>query len=215
MRQLADTSVALAYLLAKKEVLSSRYAPEVIEPLDSPEEITESKFLRELAWVILCGGMAESVVRSRFPTITRSFLNWCSAGKIAERSSECVNSATACFHHERKIEAIAASARIVHSRSFTVVHKSILRDPLASLMEFPFIGPTTAFHLAKNIGVRVAKPDRHLTRLASASGFQDVQVFCGRISVFLSEDIRKVDSVLWRFATMHPDYIERFTGYAA
>ena len=72
MRQFADASVALAYLLAKKEILSSRYAPEVIQPLDSPEEITESRSLRELAWVILCGGMAESVVRSRFPAITLS-----------------------------------------------------------------------------------------------------------------------------------------------
>jgi hypothetical protein len=214
MRQLADTSMALAYLLAKKEVLGSRFAPEVVEPLDSPEDVTESKFLRELAWVILCGGMAESVVRSRFPAITNSFLNWCSAGEIAKRSFECINSATVYFRHEKKIEAIAASARIIHRRSFAIVHKSILRDPLASLMEFPFIGPTTAFHLAKNIGLQVAKPDRHLTRLASANGFQDVQAFCGRISIFLGEDIRKVDSVLWRFATLHPDYIERFTSYA-
>lgn len=214
MRQLAETSMALAYLQAKKEVLGSRFALEVIEPLDSPEEVTESKFLRELAWVILCGGIAESVIRNRFPAITHSFLNWCSAEEIAERSSECINSATACFRHGKKIEAIATSARIIHRRSFGVIHKRILSDPLACLMEFPFIGPTTAFHLAKNIGVRVAKPDRHLIRLASASGFQDVQAFCGRISVFLGEDIRKVDSVLWRFATMHPDYVKRFTSYA-
>ena len=159
--------------------------------------------------------MAESVVRNRFPAITQSFLNWCSAGEIVERSSECVTSATVYFRHEKKIEAIAASARIIHIRSFPVVRDNILRDPIGSLMEFPFIGPTTAFHLAKNIGVRVAKPDRHLTRLASASGFEDVQAFCGCISVFLGEDIRKVDSVLWRFATMHTDYIERFASYAA
>jgi hypothetical protein len=215
MHQFADASMALAYLLAKKEVLGSRFAPEVVEPFDSPEKVTESKFLRELAWVILCGGIAESVVRSRFPAITNSFLNWCSAEEIAARSSECIISATVCFRHNKKIEAIAASARIVHRRSFAVVHEGILRDPLRSLMEFPFIGPTTAYHLAKNIGVQVAKPDRHLTRLATASGFQDVQAFCGRISVFLGEDIRKVDSVLWRFATMHPDYIERFASYAA
>ena len=43
----ADTSMALAYLLVKKEVLGSRFALEVIEPLNSPEELTESRFLRE------------------------------------------------------------------------------------------------------------------------------------------------------------------------
>jgi hypothetical protein len=51
-------------------------------------------------------------------------------------------------------------------------------------------------------------------RLASANGFDDVQAFCGRISVFPGEDIRKVDSVHWRFATIHSGYIERFTSYA-
>jgi hypothetical protein len=214
MRQFADASMALAYLLAKKDILGSKYALEIIEPLNPLEAVNESGFLRELAWVILCGGMAESVVRKVFPAITESFLDWRSAEEIAERSSECIGSAAVHFRHEKKIEAIASSARIVHLRSFSVIHENILRDPLGSLMEFPFIGPTTVFHLAKNIGVLVAKPDRHLTRLASANGFDDVQAFCGRISVFLGEDIRKVDSVLWRFATIHSDYIERFSSYA-
>jgi hypothetical protein len=215
MRQFADASMALAYLLAKKEILGSRYAVEVIEHIIPVETISETRLLRELAWVILSAGMAESVVRKVFPAITESFLDWCSAAEISSRSQECVSSASAHFRHEGKIGAIAASARIIHTRSFPVVRDSILRDPMVSLMEFPFIGPTTTFHLAKNIGVRVAKPDRHLTRLASASGFDDVQAFCGCISAFLGEDIRKVDSVLWRFATMHPDFIERFTSYAA
>jgi hypothetical protein len=157
--------------------------------------------------------MAESVIRKVFPAITKSFLNWCSAKEISDHSTECINSATAHFRHKRKIEAIAAGARTVHLRSFSVIRDDIQRDPLGCLVAFPFIGPTTVFHLAKNIGVQVAKPDRHLTRLALANGFNDVQAFCGSISVFLGEDIRKVDSVLWRFATMHSDYVERFTSY--
>jgi hypothetical protein len=215
MCQFADTSIAFAYLLAKKEVLGSKYALEVIQPLSPLGAVSESGFLRELAWVILCGGMAESVVRGVFPAITESFLNWRSAEEISECSKECVDSAMAHFRHKRKIEAIAAGARTVHVRSFPVIRDDILRDPLGCLVEFPFIGPTTVFHLAKNIGVQVAKPDRHLARLALANGFDDVQAFCGCISVFLGEDIRKVDSVLWRFATMHSDYIERFTSYTA
>lgn len=215
MYQLPDTSMALAYLLAKKEVLRSSFALEVIEAFGSVETVDESAFLRELAWVILCGGMAESVVRRVFPAITRSFLGWRSAGEIAERASECIDSAAVYFRHERKLKAIAAGARIVHTRSFHVVREEILKDPLSSLIAFPFIGPTTVFHLAKNIGVRVAKPDRHLARLAAASGFDDVQAFCGCISEFLGEDIRKVDSVLWRFATIRSDYVERFTSYAS
>jgi hypothetical protein len=158
--------------------------------------------------------MAESVVRKVFPEIARSFLNWGSAEAIVGGSKECIASALLCFRHEGKIQAIAESAYIVHERTFETILDDILEDPFRTLLSFPYVGPTTVFHIAKNIGIPVAKPDRHLLRLASANGFCDVQAFCGQISDFLGEDIRKVDSVLWRFATLHHDYVERFISYS-
>jgi hypothetical protein len=158
--------------------------------------------------------MAESVVRAKFPAITIGFLEWRSAREIAINSEVCVLSALSHFRHEPKIRAIAEAARIINEQSFVVIKQGILQDPIKNLMEFPFIGPTTAFHLAKNIGVRVAKPDRHLSRLAASSGYGKVEEFCGCISSFLGEDIRKVDSVLWRFATLHQDYLDRFAAFS-
>lgn len=43
-------------------ILSSKYSLEMIEPLDPVEAVSESGFLHEFAWVILCGGIAESVI---------------------------------------------------------------------------------------------------------------------------------------------------------
>jgi hypothetical protein len=215
MAHQTETTLALAYLFAKKEVLRSRFAAELVEPLPEPMELDESSFLRELAWVILSSGMAEYVVRAKFPAITRSFLAWRSAREITDISETCVLSALTYFRHEAKIRAIAQSAQIVHRRSFCIIKQEILTDPINNLMAFPFIGPTTAFHLAKNVGVKVSKPDRHLSRLAASSGFAQVDEFCGCISSFLGEDIRMVDSVLWRFATLHQDYLDRFSGFVS
>jgi len=54
---------------------------------------------------------------------------------------------------------------------FDVYKRAVLQDPVPTLRSFPYIGGVTAFHLAKNLGADLAKPDRHLSRLAAAQGF--------------------------------------------
>jgi hypothetical protein len=211
-----DGRLARAYLYAKCEVLNSPHREELLTSSQSPHEITEPDFLRELAWVILSAGIAEAVVRSKFPDISTSFLEWESARCISERAEECVTSALRHFRHARKIGAIARAAAIVSAApSFVVFKDQLLRDPIRELQSFAYIGPITVFHIAKNIGIAVAKPDRHLQRLARSSGFDSVGEFCGTIASFLGEDIRLVDSVLWRFATMYGDYVARFNQFTS
>jgi hypothetical protein len=164
--------------------------------------------------VILSAGIAEAVVRSKFADISSSFLEWQSARCISERAEECITNALRHFRHERKIRAIAgAAATLSLAPSFAAFKDQLLRDPIRELQSFAYIGPITVFHIAKNIGIAVAKPDRHLQRLARSSGFESVEDFCGSIARFLGEDIRRVDSVLWRFATLHQDYVLRFSQF--
>jgi hypothetical protein len=67
------------------------------------------------------------------------------------------------------------------------------------LMRLPYIGEITRFHLAKNFGVDVAKPDRHLVRIAAH--FQtDPHSLCARLSQESGDRINTVDVVLWRAA---------------
>jgi len=42
----------------------------------------------------------------------------------------------------------------------------VLDEPHAFLMSLPYVGAVTWRHLAKNLGLPVAKADRHLVRLA-------------------------------------------------
>jgi len=207
-------SLARAYLSAKSAVLNSAYAVELVCTRTSIIGLSEAQFLREFAWVVLSAGMAERVVRSRFDGVSESFLNWRSAVEITEAAQTCVASALVHFAHERKIRAIAEGAKLVNEKTFPVLWAEIDRDPLMQLRQFPYIGPITAFHLAKNLGINTAKPDRHMNRLCSAAGFTHVEDFCGSISRFVGDDVRTVDTVLWRFATLNPDYLNLFVAAA-
>ncbi len=72
------------------------------------------------------------------------------------------------------------------------------------------IGPITSFHLAKNLGYPVAKADRHVQRLSDELGFRDAQQLCQYLSEWSGEPVPVVDVVLWRYATLAPNYLTHF-----
>ena len=61
----------------------------------------------------------------------------------------------------------------------------------------PWLGVITKFHLAKNIGVDVAKPDVHLTRLAEAEG-TTAQELCDRLAKETGYRAATIDLITWR-----------------
>jgi len=206
-----EARLVQAYLAAKKVVLRSHFAAEVVAALPDPHKMQENQFLRELAWVVLSSGMAEAVVRLKFPFISVEFLEFISAKAIADQKDECIAGAFVHFRNKPKITAIAYAAERIAHEGFGSIQTSVIDNPIMELQKFPFIGPVTAYHLAKNLGVRTAKPDRHLVRLARVSGFADVQPFCQLISAYIGEDIRLVDLVLWRYATLNRHYASLFS----
>jgi hypothetical protein len=84
------------------------------------------------------------------------------------------------------------------------VRAAIATDPIQKLMEFPFIGPITVWHLAKNLGLNVAKPDRHLVRISMALGFSNPMKFCNVIAQERGDPVRVVDLIIWRYMADHP-----------
>jgi len=66
------------------------------------------------------------------------------------------------------------------------------------LQTLPYLGKITSYHLARNIGLDVAKPDRHLTRLSAEYGFTTAQEMCEFIAKNVGERIGTVDVILWR-----------------
>jgi hypothetical protein len=154
------------------------------------------------------------VIRNLFHPISSSFYYWESAKIIVENESHCRNSALRHFNNIHKINAIIITAKNISSKGFNIFKANIHLEPLKILQSLPYIGPVTCYHLAKNIGLQVAKPDRHLTRLAHSVGYSDVQQFCKYISLQTGDNIPVVDIVLWRFASITEGYLDFFLNAA-
>jgi hypothetical protein len=204
-------TLASAYIRAKMKVLAAGYAHEIIWQKNlRTEDLTERDLLRECAWVILSSGMRESVIQRKFPGIGQAFFEWTSAEVIVWHHDQCVEAAMALFGHRGKIEAIAKCAHIIYEKGFELLHEELTSSPIDALQQFPFIGPATSHHVAKNIGFPVAKPDRHLCRFAELSGYQTPADLCQALADYIGDPIAVVDIVLWRFATLHHDYMTSF-----
>jgi hypothetical protein len=70
-------------------------------------------------------------------------------------------------------------------------------DKLAFAESLPWIGGITKYHVVKNFGADVAKPDVHLQRLADREGCTPQQL-CERLAKETGLRVAAVDTVLWR-----------------
>jgi hypothetical protein len=192
-------SLVYRYLSAKRFLESSGYAEEISwQRSRDATTISECDFLREAAWVILCSGFREDVVRKRFPYISLCFCDFESSSQIWENSEQCIAAARLSFGNERKLSAITKVAREVVVTGFEKVLANLIASPIEYLSGFYCIGEITAHHLAKNLGFQLAKPDRHLVRLAKREGFSKAHNMCIEIAERTGDLISVVDIVLWR-----------------
>ena len=162
-------------------------------------DFTETQLLREAAWVILCSGFRESIIRRIFDHVSLSFCDWESAELIVKSRRLCRAAASASFRNEQKLEAICETAERIHLCGFCSFKTEVLQNPIARLQSLPYIGPITAVHLAKNLGLDVAKPDRHLVRLSHEFGYTCAAELCGDIARATGEQVNVVDLALWRY----------------
>ena len=188
------------YKAARSWICSSPYSDEVRwqESL-SLANLDESHFLREYAWVVLNSGFKEAIIRKRFNFISLCFCDWESGKSIAERERVCVETAFSVFRNRKKLEAITFTAKLIARDGFEGFSSSLRRDVALALRQLPYIGEVTSLHLAKNLGADVAKPDRHLVRLAARFGYSDAAAMCNDISAAMGDRISVTDLVLWRF----------------
>jgi hypothetical protein len=171
------------------------------------EDIAESDFLREAAWVILCSGFRESILRKLFSGVSLCFCDWESAAAITENAHLCKLTAMDVFKNQRKIDAIVQLAGTIAELGFPELKRRIAIDPIPQLQTLPYIGPITSWHLAKNLGFNVAKPDRHLAFLAKALGFSDAHCLCNELANATGDADAVIDLALWRYSAQNVRHI--------
>ena len=162
-------------------------------------EFTESDLLREHAWVALCSGFRESAVRRVFDHVSLCFCDWESAEAIVSAGEICCTTAALAFANRIKLRSVLSTARYINNIGFEDFKRSVLADPIKRLQVLPFIGPVTSWHLAKNLGLDVAKPDRHLVRVSARLGFRSADHLCRELAATTGEQAKVVDLIVWRY----------------
>lgn len=197
--------LAHSYLDAKQLVISAGYAAEIDwQETVRFNDLTEGKFLREYSWVVFSSGFRESVLRNKFAELTAAFNLLTSASSIVAKRSKCQRAALRVFGHRGKVNAVLDTCKQIHLDGFASFRDQLLAGGVEFIDRLPFMGPATSYHLAKNIGLDVVKPDRHLVRIANAAGFESPHDFCESINGVVGDPISVVDIVVWRFATLFP-----------
>ena len=152
--------------------------------IDWAETITRpadaEAFASEAIYVIVNSGFRNSIAA---PIVER-----CMAALRAGRS------AATEFGHEGKHQAIDA-IWIERELLFSEYQQS--EDQIAFLRSLPWIGPVTAWHLAKNLGGDHAKPDVHMERLARRD-HTTTKKLCARLARQTGYRVATIDTVLWR-----------------
>lgn len=146
---------------------------------------TAEDLAREYAWVVLNSGMKNTVARGIMDRV------WPALDQ-GRRVREV-------FGHPGKAAAIELFWQTRAAR-FEELGLQLRLGPAAVLAwceSQPWIGKITKYHLAKNLGADVAKPDRWLVRLADASG-ESVERLCQRLAITSGDRVATVDVVLWR-----------------
>lgn len=168
------------YLEAKAEIILAGYRKEIewaenLKPCESA-----FAFFVEYGWVVVNSGMKNQVAVKIWGRILDAFSK---SRPISE-----------VFGHKGKVAAIEYVWRNQHN---LFIDWGQAQDKLAFLKSLPWIGDITKYHLAKNLGTDIAKPDRHLVRIAERSG-ETVQGLCERLSNETGDRVALVDLVIWR-----------------
>lgn len=141
-------------------------------------------FLKEYMWVVVNSGLKNQVAQKIYARILDA---------IADRKP--IKNA---FRHPGKAAAIT---RAIREYEEWFKEYQAAEDKLLYLEQLPWIGKITKFHLARNLGLDVCKPDRHLVRIASKYNTTTAEL-CRLLAADTGDRIGLVDAVIWRAANL-------------
>jgi len=172
------------YINLKQKIIATGYSEEIawaasLKPCDNA-----NLFGLETVWVIVSSGMKNQIARI-----------------IEQRIYHAIDNGqpiSSVFGHQGKVKAIEY---ILANKSQLFDAFQIAEDKLEFLKSLPYIGNITKYHLAKNLGIDMVKPDRHLVRIAEKEN-KNPHELCKEISDLIGDSLAVVDTVIWRAANL-------------
>lgn len=168
--------------------------------LPQPSEIRDEFFYCELSWCVYNAGMKEIVVRSKWPSLKRAFREF-NPDAVIILKENVLKDALKAFNHPGKAKAVITAAEmIIRDRPMSGKFASMNEEEaLRYIAGFPYIGSVTKYHVARNIGYDVVKPDRHLVRLAQFFGYENPVDLVRDVAKICSERLGYIDYVFWQW----------------
>ena len=164
----------------RQAIVDAGYGEEIVwqESVKAPD--LPETFRDEYVFVIISSGMKNQIARLIYDRAMKAY-----------HSFQPISSV---FKHEGKVEAINQMLA-----SYPSIFKKYqeAEDKLAFLETLPFIGPVTKYHLAKNLGLDVVKPDRHLVRISKMFK-TDPDTLCTKLAKETGYRKATVDYILFR-----------------
>jgi hypothetical protein len=198
-----DNDLTKLYQSALTRILQRGWADEVqyfrqltFDKVDAPF------FFAECSFCIYASGFSNYVLNTKWQGLTHAYRNW-DYKEVCRHKDTVTLQALRLIKHKKKVEAILGCAQKLNDWGWPrfarwLQDKNLLLQP----GDIPYIGPATRYHLGRNIGANVAKPDRYMLDRAAQHGYartgDGVNDFASRIAALVGERIGVVDYVLWR-----------------
>jgi hypothetical protein len=173
------------YYLKLREIVHNRGFGEEYEWAQNLSLCSDpDEFWTQYAWVVISSGIKNQAALSIWT-------------KVKDAIDRQIPVSTV-FAHRGKAAAIDTGYR---DRRRMLEGFTAAQDKLAHLETLPFIGGITKYHLARDLGLDVAKPDRHLVRIAAGYGMT-TEAMCRKLSLETGDRVGAVDIVIWRAANL-------------
>lgn len=169
------------YLDAKQGVIDAGFQYEVDAITDLLSKKPDAwQFFCEFILVVCNSGMKAEV-----------------AAMIQDRIWEAIRSGVPVIEAFKHPGKAAAIEHVRENYQILFYEYQNTEDKLAFLQKLPWIGPITKFHLARNLGMNVVKPDLHLVRIANRF-HTTPEILCRNLEKETGDKAGLIDCVLWR-----------------
>lgn len=160
---------------------------------------TDRELLAEYGWVVVSCGMTANVTKKLWPGLTEGFRQWQPAAVAANRREVRV-AALGVLKNPRKIDAILDYAEdlVQNPGQISRLAAMPVKEVLAYLQTLPWVGPTSRYHLARNLGWDVVVQTGPVPRLAAFLGRTPEELVTTTART-VGERVRTVDLVLWNW----------------
>ena len=168
----------------RQKVIDAGYGEELVwqeslKPCDNAD-----LFFGEYMWVVLSSGINNEIAKSMQVRIYQAWANG--------------QPTSAGFGHKGKVKAIEY---VMANKEALFAEYQASTSKVDWLVGLPWIGEITKWHLAKNLGADVAKPDRHLVRIAERFN-TDCFTLCRKLAKETGYRIATIDLIIWRAANL-------------